>query len=163
MRSAQEIEALGVECLKFDVNIRDTASVDAFRDATLDRFGAADYLINNAGGQFQAHPFNISDNGWRAVIDLNLNGTWNVCSRFMRHMMERHTGSIVNVAHVFSFERGAPDVCPLRRGTGGRGRPDAEPRALPRTAQRHNQCSCPRHDHLPGGGRQLRHVGEGTA
>ena len=104
----QEIEALGVECLKFDVNIRDTASVDAFRDATLDRFGAADYLINNAGGQFQAHPFNISDNGWRAVIDLNLNGTWNVCSRFMRHMMERHTGSIVNVAHVFSFERGAP-------------------------------------------------------
>ena len=64
--------------------------------------------INNAGGQFQAHPLNISDNGWRAVIDLNLNGTWNVCSRFMRHMMERQTGSIVNVAHVFSFERGAP-------------------------------------------------------
>src|SRR5439155_26234125 len=44
----------------------------------------------------------------RAVIDLNLNGTWNVCSRFMRHMMERQSGSIVNLAHVFSFERGAP-------------------------------------------------------
>src|SRR4051794_16128036 len=106
--AAPEIEALGVECLQVEVNIRDVASVDAFRDACLERFGSVDYLINNAGGQFQAHPFDISDNGWRAVIDLNLNGTWNVCSRFIRHMMERKTGSIVNVAHVFSFERGAP-------------------------------------------------------
>ena len=103
-----EIEALGVGCLAVEVNIRDTDSVDAFRDACLERFGSVDYLVNNAGGQFQSHPFGISDNGWRAVIDLNLNGTWNVCSRFMRHMMERQTGSIVNVAHVFSFERGAP-------------------------------------------------------
>ena len=103
-----EIEALGVECLQAEVNIRDVASVEAFRDACLERFGTVDYLINNAGGQFQAHPFDISDNGWRAVIDLNLNGTWNVCSRFIRHLMERQTGSIVNIAHVFSFERGAP-------------------------------------------------------
>jgi NAD(P)-dependent dehydrogenase (short-subunit alcohol dehydrogenase family) len=106
--AATEIEALGVECLQVEVNIRDIASVDAFRDACLDRFGSVDFVINNAGGQFQAHPLGISDNGWRAVIDLNLNGTWNVCSRFMRHLMERQTGSIVNVAHVFSFERGAP-------------------------------------------------------
>ena len=106
--AAPDIEALGVECLPVEVNIRDVASVEAFRDTTVERFGAADYLVNNAGGQFQAHPLDISDNGWRAVIDLNLNGTWNVCSRFMRHMMERGEGSIVNLAHVFSFERGAP-------------------------------------------------------
>jgi len=106
--AAPDIEALGVDCLAVEVNIRDVASVEAFRDATVERFGAADYLVNNAGGQFQAHPLDISDNGWRAVIDLNLNGTWNVCSRFMRPMMERGKGSIVNLAHVFSFERGAP-------------------------------------------------------
>lgn len=108
VEAGAEIEALGGECLQVEVNIRDLESVDAFRDACLERFGSVDYLVNNAGGQFQAHPFAISDNGWRAVIDLNLNGTWNVCTRFMRHMMERQTGSIVNVAHVFSFERGAP-------------------------------------------------------
>jgi NAD(P)-dependent dehydrogenase (short-subunit alcohol dehydrogenase family) len=108
VEAAAEIEALGRECLQVEVNIRDLESVDAFRDACLERFGSVDYLVNNAGGQFQAHPFAISDNGWRSVIDLNLNGTWNVCTRFMRHMMERQTGSIVNVAHVFSFERGAP-------------------------------------------------------
>jgi NAD(P)-dependent dehydrogenase (short-subunit alcohol dehydrogenase family) len=106
--TSTEIEELGVQCLQVEVNIRDIASVDAFRDATLERFGSVDYLINNAGGQFMTNPLNISDNGWRAVIDLNLNGTWNVTSRFMRPMMERGCGSIVNVAHVYSFERGAP-------------------------------------------------------
>jgi NAD(P)-dependent dehydrogenase (short-subunit alcohol dehydrogenase family) len=103
-----EVEALGVECLQVDVNIRDLASVDDFRDVVLERFDRVDFLVNNAGGQFLSNPFSISDNGWRAVIDLNLNGTWNVCSRFMRPMMERGRGSIVNVVHVFSFERGAP-------------------------------------------------------
>ncbi len=104
----EEIGALGREWLEVDVNIRDVAAVEALRDASLERFGSVDFVINNAGGQFMAHPFAISDNGWRAVIDLNLNGTWNVCSRFLPHLMGRGRGSIVNVVHVFCFERGAP-------------------------------------------------------
>lgn len=103
-----EVEALGREHLEIDVNIRDIESVEAMRDATLERFGAVDFVINNAGGQFQAHPFAISDNGWRSVIDLNLNGTWNVCSRFAPLLMRQEHGSIVNVVHIFCFERGAP-------------------------------------------------------
>ena len=106
--AAPEIEALGVECLQVDVNIRDTASVERLRDQALERFGAVDFVVNNAGGQFQANPFAISDNGWRAVVDLNLNGTWNMCSRFMPHLMERGRGAIVNIVHIYSFERGAP-------------------------------------------------------
>jgi NAD(P)-dependent dehydrogenase (short-subunit alcohol dehydrogenase family) len=105
---AEEVHALGRNSLEVDVNIRDVASVEALRDASLERFGSIDFVINNAGGQFQAHPFAISDNGWRAVVDLNLNGTWNVCSRFMPHLMQRQRGSIVNIVHVFSFDRGAP-------------------------------------------------------
>jgi NAD(P)-dependent dehydrogenase (short-subunit alcohol dehydrogenase family) len=104
----EEVRALGRECLEVDVNVRDVGSVEAMRDASLEQFGSVDFVINNAGGQFQAHPFAISDNGWRAVIDLNLNGTWNVCSRFIPHLMDRGRGSIVNIVHIFCFERGAP-------------------------------------------------------
>jgi len=74
----------------------------------VERFGSVDFVINNAGGQFQSNPFDISDNGWRSVVDLNLNGTWNMCSRFMPHLMERQRGAIVNIVHIYSFERGAP-------------------------------------------------------
>jgi NAD(P)-dependent dehydrogenase (short-subunit alcohol dehydrogenase family) len=103
-----EIEALGRQCLAVPTNIRDVGQVDALIERSLERFGQIDFLINNAGGQFPARPFDISDNGWRSVIDLNLNGTWNVTQRVARHMVARGTGSIVNIVHIYSFERGAP-------------------------------------------------------
>ncbi len=103
-----EIEALGVECLVVPTDIRKVDQVDALRDRTLERFGGIDCLVNNAGGQFPARPSEISDNGWRAVVDLNLNGTWNVCSRFGPSLLERGSGAVVNVVHIYSYERGAP-------------------------------------------------------
>lgn len=106
--TAKEIEACGVACLARATNIRDLAAVDALKTETLARFGQVDFLINNAGGQFMASPLEISDNGWRSVVDLNLNGTWNVTRRFMEPMMARGSGAIVNIVHVYSFERGAP-------------------------------------------------------
>jgi len=103
-----EIEALGVECLALPTDIRKVDQVDALLAAVEARFGSVDCLINNAGGQFPARPSAITDNGWRAVVDLNLNGTWNMCSRFGKRMAERGSGAIVNVVHIYSFERGAP-------------------------------------------------------
>jgi NAD(P)-dependent dehydrogenase (short-subunit alcohol dehydrogenase family) len=105
---ADSIGDAGGNCLAVPTNIRDTAEVDALRDTVYDRYGRVDFLVNNAGGQFPGLPSTISDNGWRAVVDLNLNGTWNVTSRFMGRMAEAGSGSIVDVVHTFSFERGAP-------------------------------------------------------
>lgn len=106
--TAAEIEALGRSCLAVPTNVRDPAQVDALVNATLERFRHVDFLINNAGGQFPARPLDITDNGWRSVVDLNLNGTWNVTQRVGRHMVKRGFGSIVNIVHIYSFERGAP-------------------------------------------------------
>lgn len=108
--TAADVEGLGVECLAHPVDIRDLDSVEALRDAVDQRFGAVDFLVNNAGGQFPAAPSDISDNGWRAVVDLNLNGTWNMISRFAPAMVERGSGAIVNVVHIYSFERAGPFV-----------------------------------------------------
>jgi peroxisomal trans-2-enoyl-CoA reductase len=103
--TAAEVRALGVTCTPVVTNIRDIESVERLRDAA----GAeVDVLVNNAGGQFLAAPLDISDNGWRAVIDLNLNGTWNVTSRFLPGMVERGSGRVVNVVHAFVGERGSP-------------------------------------------------------
>jgi NAD(P)-dependent dehydrogenase (short-subunit alcohol dehydrogenase family) len=76
--------------------------------AAVERFGHLDFVINNAGGQFPARPSAISDRGWRAVVDLNLNGTWNVLSRVGPLLTAQKSGSVVNIVHVYSFERGAP-------------------------------------------------------
>jgi NAD(P)-dependent dehydrogenase (short-subunit alcohol dehydrogenase family) len=105
--TAAEIEELGRTCLAVPTNIRELEQVDALVDAAYERFGQLDFLVNNAGGQFPARPSQISDRGWRAVIDLNLNGTWNLCSRVGPRMVERGSGAIVNVVHIYSFGRGA--------------------------------------------------------
>lgn len=105
---AAEVGALGGEALAVPTNIRVVEEVERLRDAAYDRFGRVDALVNNAGGQFPALPSDISDNGWRSVVDLNLNGTWNVVNRFMEPMVRAGRGAIVNVVHVFSFDRGAP-------------------------------------------------------
>ncbi len=106
--TADEIVALGAKCLAVPTNIREIDQVEALVEKALGQFGAIDFLVNNAGGQFPARPSQISDRGWRAVIDLNLNGTWNLCSRISPHMVERGFGSIVNIVHVYSFDRGSP-------------------------------------------------------
>jgi NAD(P)-dependent dehydrogenase (short-subunit alcohol dehydrogenase family) len=106
--TGRDIEALGRRCLAQVTNVRKPEEVDALVAATLATFGKIDFLINNAGGQFPARPADISDNGWRSVVDLNLNGTWNVTSRVGKHMVERGYGAIVNIVHIYSFDRGAP-------------------------------------------------------
>ncbi len=106
--TARDIEALGRRCLAQVTNVRKPEEVDALVAAAIAKFGKIDFLINNAGGQFPARPFDISDNGWRSVVDLNLNGTWNVTSRVGKHMVERGFGAIVSIVHIYSFDRGAP-------------------------------------------------------
>jgi NAD(P)-dependent dehydrogenase (short-subunit alcohol dehydrogenase family) len=102
------ITAAGGRCLAVPTNIREPEQVEALRDTVYARFGRVDFLINNAGGQFPSLPSDVSDKGWRAVVDLNLNGTWNMTNRFMGRMADAGTGAIVNVVHTFSFDRGAP-------------------------------------------------------
>lgn len=107
--TAEEIEGMGRKCLSVPTNIRDPESVDQLVEAAIEKMGKIDFLINNAGGQFPSNPLDISDNGWRAVVDLNLNGTWNVTNRVGKHMVANKFGAIINIVHIYSYGRGAPD------------------------------------------------------
>lgn len=107
-RTLADLQAIGVPCLAIPTNVREVEQVERLVAQTLERFAKIDFLVNNAGGQFPARPHEISDRGWRAVVDLNLNGTWNLCSRVGPHMLERGFGAVVNIVHIYSFDRGAP-------------------------------------------------------
>lgn len=106
-RTEAEILALGARCISTVTDIRDVDQVEAVTAATVTAFGKIDLLINNAGGQFPARPSQISDRGFRSVVDLNLNGTWNMCSRVVPHLIANGYGSIVNVVHNQVMDRGA--------------------------------------------------------
>jgi len=57
-------------------DIREEDQVDELVAATLARHGRIDILVNNAGGQFLCPAENITAKGFRAVVRLNLEGTW---------------------------------------------------------------------------------------
>ena len=88
----------GAESLALPTNIREPEQVDALFARVAGAWGGLDVLVNNAGGQFPQHALEISDKGWRAVIDTNLNGTWTMMQRAARHWRDRGgRGCIVNI------------------------------------------------------------------
>lgn len=93
-----ELQAQGVEAMSVVADIRDEASIDQAFDEIVGAWGGLDVLINNAGGQFPKMASDMSVNAWRAVVDLNLNGTF-ICSQaFARRAVAAGTpGRIVNV------------------------------------------------------------------
>ena len=69
----RELLDAGHEALWLRTNVRDSASIDALVDGTVERFGRIDVMVANAGGMFMAPALDISRNGFEAVLDLNLN------------------------------------------------------------------------------------------
>ena len=103
------------------MTIREPDQVEALMQATWERFGTLDILVNNGGGQFPQAAIDFADKGWRAVIDTNLNGTWYMMQRAARHWRDQgRGGNIVNI--VANVTRGMPQVahtCAARAGVIG--------------------------------------------
>ncbi len=102
------LERIGAPCLAQPTNIREPEQIDALFGRIEAEGFDLDVLVNNAGGQFPQASIDLSDKGWRAVVDTNLNGSWTMMQRAARFWQRRQTGgSIINI------------VAPYRRGMYG--------------------------------------------
>lgn len=98
--------AAGVTPATMPCDIRRPEEVARLVDFVIEGHGKIDVLVNNAGGQFAQLAENFSVNGWKAVVDTNLNGTWYVTQEVGRRMIGRGSGRIVNV--IANHHRGLP-------------------------------------------------------
>jgi citronellol/citronellal dehydrogenase len=89
-------------------NIRERESVESLAERAAALYGQVDMLVNNAGGQFPSPARAIRPKGWHSVVDLNLNGTWNMTQVFGERMLAGRGGSITNVIAVVG--RGFPGL-----------------------------------------------------
>lgn len=100
----KEIEQRGGICLARKVNIVEPTEVSNFANEILDRFQKIDVLVNNAsilGPRVEIVDYPHAD--WRQVIEVNLNGTFNLCKAVLPHMIKNRTGSIINVTSSVSI------------------------------------------------------------
>ena len=89
---------LAIPC---DVTVED--DVQRLFDATIERTGALDVLVNNAGLGGTAELVEMTDEQWSVVLDVTLNGTMRCTRAALRHMLPRGTGVIVNNASVVGW------------------------------------------------------------
>jgi NAD(P)-dependent dehydrogenase (short-subunit alcohol dehydrogenase family) len=104
---AEEIEAMGRGALICTLDVRDRGACGASVDAALERFGHLDILVNNAAGNFLARTAELSERGWRAVVDIVLNGTFNMSQAAYAALRDAADGSIVNITTTY-VASGAP-------------------------------------------------------
>jgi NAD(P)-dependent dehydrogenase (short-subunit alcohol dehydrogenase family) len=75
-RMVEEVSERGGRAEFEAIDIRDAEGVDRFMDGVLERHSRIDLLVNNAGGQFLSPAEAITPKGFRTVIELNVQGTW---------------------------------------------------------------------------------------
>lgn len=96
------IEGDGGKAGGFPADVRDyDALANAIREAR-ERFGEIDIVVCGAAGNFPAPALGMSANGFKAVVDIDLLGTFNTCRAVFEHL-KRPGASIVNISATQAF------------------------------------------------------------
>ncbi len=99
-RSAEVLEELrsrGGRALAVKADITVRGDVERMLDEVTTGLGPVDVLVNNAGACIHRPALEVTDEDWRSVLSVNLDGVW-LCSTVVgAQMVQRRTGSIVNI------------------------------------------------------------------
>jgi NAD(P)-dependent dehydrogenase (short-subunit alcohol dehydrogenase family) len=106
-KAAKELEALGADTLALGCDVEKPPEVQAVVDATIERFGRLDILINNAGTSWGAPVEEMTLEQWNKVIETNLTGTFLFSQAAGKVMAAQKSGKIINITSVAGIH-GAP-------------------------------------------------------
>jgi NAD(P)-dependent dehydrogenase (short-subunit alcohol dehydrogenase family) len=101
--AADEIESLGRRSLRVSCDVADRGSLEKVLQASVESLGSVDILVNAAGFNQRAPTLDFPDAEWDRLLDTNLTGTLRACQVFGRHMIDRGSGRIINIASIGSF------------------------------------------------------------
>jgi gluconate 5-dehydrogenase len=120
--AATELAQLGAGTLALRCDVRNPGEIQAVVDASRERFGRIDVLVNNAGTVWGSPPEDTPLEGWQKVIDVNLTGVFLFSQAVGRTMIADGGGKIVNIASVAGLS-GAPqeimNAIPYNASKGG--------------------------------------------
>jgi NAD(P)-dependent dehydrogenase (short-subunit alcohol dehydrogenase family) len=98
---AAEIEGTGRRAVVIGCDVTDPAQVEQMAATAIDKLGGLDVVVNNAGGAGHVGPFtDLTAGDWAATMAVNLDGTILTCRALAGHLLDRGSGSVINVVSV---------------------------------------------------------------
>ncbi|MBW3655225.1 MAG: SDR family oxidoreductase [Gemmatimonadetes bacterium] len=102
--AAGQISPGGERIFTQPCDVRDFAQVEQMAAAVAERFGGIDVLVNNAAGNFLSATEDLSPNGFNAIVQTVLNGTFHATLAVGRRMIEAgRGGSILNIVTTYAW------------------------------------------------------------
>lgn len=102
-----EIKAMGGEAIAVAVNVTNKEDILNCVKATEEAFGRIDILVNNAGVfDKYAKSLETTSEQWAFLLNVNLTSVFEFCNAVLPGMIERGSGSIVNIASVAGLVAG---------------------------------------------------------
>ena len=106
------VEGLGRKAVVVPADVTDRDAAQRMVAEALEALGGIDVVVNNAGGTSFMVPFtDLRFSGWDKVMALNTSSVVHVTQAVGSHMLERGSGSVINVASVAAFG-GVPGLTP---------------------------------------------------
>jgi short-subunit dehydrogenase len=97
-RVAREIQAAGGTALAVPTDVRDRAAIQRMVEATLDKWGRVDVLVNNAGLGYSRRVVNLDPAELRDQVSVNLVAVIECAQAVLPAMLRQRSGHIINVA-----------------------------------------------------------------
>jgi len=118
---AEACRAEGADALVVPTDVTDPATVEQLADTVADAWGPPDVLINNAGAFTYAPLDELTLDGFREQIDVNLTGTFAVTQAFLPAMRARGAGHLFFMASVAALQAypGNAGYCAAKHGVRG--------------------------------------------
>ena len=102
--AAEELAAeTGGEVMTATADVREPSELDAAVAACQGRMGGIDILVNGAAGNFLAPAAALSPGGFRAVIDIDLRGTFHACKAAFEPLCRSGRGLILNISATLQY------------------------------------------------------------
>lgn len=101
-----EINAAGGQAVANTDSVADYAAAEGMIQQAIHNFGKIDILVNVAGILRDRMVFNMSEEEWKAVLDVHLKGTFNTCRWAAVRFREQRSGRMINFSSTSAF--GAP-------------------------------------------------------
>jgi len=103
------------KCITFQADVTDFESINGILKKISEEHGDVSILVNNAGITKDELFMRMKQEQWSKVIDVNLNGIFNVTKAVIRQMIKKRFGRIINISSVVGFTKS------LAREVGSRG------------------------------------------